>query len=58
MIAAFLKNADGGIFNYIAVIISLALFAVVISFAVIQLRRALQKGYIWLVNGHSGYAGN
>lgn len=50
MIAAFLKT-DNGDFNYPALLVSIAIL-VVIAFAAVQLRRAIQKGYIWLVDGH------
>jgi hypothetical protein len=50
MIAAFLRTDDGD-FDYIRLLVSLA-FLFLIGFAVVQIRRGFQRGYIWFADGH------
>jgi hypothetical protein len=53
MIAAFLKTDDGD-FNYPVLLVSLALL-VLMAFSVVQIRRAFQRGCIWLADGHGAH---
>jgi len=50
MIAAFLRTDDGN-FDYPILLVSLG-FLFLMGFAVVQIRRAFQRGYVWFADGH------